>query len=63
MRAVLIALAIVASVPAENLDAVKSALVKVAQLAGCAHPRVAMVSDWPDMRIEVDCPTYEEGYL
>ena len=62
-RGVILALAIAASVPAYNLDAVKAALVKAAQLAGCANPRVAMVSEWPDMRIEVDCPSYEEGYL
>ena len=59
----IVALAVVAVVPAHNLDAVKAALVRAAQLAGCAHPRVAMVSEWPDMRIEVDCPVTDEGYL
>ena len=59
----ILALAIAASVPAENLDAVKRLLIEVGKAAGCANPRVAMVGDAREVRVEVDCPYYEEGYL
>jgi len=61
--AMLAAVAIVASVPSTNLVAVRDLLMQAARVAGCPSPRVAMFSDFPLMRIEVDCREAEEGYL
>lgn len=57
------AVVIVATVPSHNVDEVRDLLVKAAQAAGCQNPRVAIFSDFPGLRVEMDCQAREEGYL
>lgn len=60
----MIAFAIVATVPSgAPILEIRDRLVQAAYAAGCLSPRVAMFSDFPDLRIEVDCRPEEEGSL